>query len=368
MNGLEVETSIAFEGFRLDFAHRFAGNGITALFGPSGCGKTTLLRIIAGLEKSAQGRVSLGGETWQDTARGIFTAPHRRRIGYVFQEARLFPHLDVRANLAYADKRSGGPGSGSGGPITMDGVIETLDLGGLVSRRAQTLSGGERQRVAIARALLTRPRLMLMDEPLSALDIRRKGAIVPYIERLPRQFGIPVLYVTHAVDEAARLADDMVVIAEGRKLAHGAPAAMLARLDLQPAVGNFEAGSLLDAVVTKHDLAFHLTHLDCNGQELVMPHADIAPGETVRVRIRARDVALATARPKGISIRNILSGTIAEIVEEQDTAFAETVVDIAGGASVRARITRASVAELGLAPGRKVFALVKTVTFDRRAL
>jgi molybdate transport system ATP-binding protein len=229
------------------------------------------------------------------------------------------------------------------------------------------LSGGERQRVAIGRTLLTRPRLLLMDEPLAALDLTRKAEILPYIERLPQAFHVPVIYVTHTIDEVTRLADRMLALSSGRVVTYGPVAESLERLDLQAVTGRFEAGVVLTARVTKHDDRFRLTHLDHHGQDIIMPMADLAIGDDVRLRIRARDVALATQRPTGISVRNILSGTIAEIAEESDTAFAETLVDI-GHAKIRARVTRSAVAELELAPGKLVFALVKSISFDRRAL
>jgi molybdate transport system ATP-binding protein len=363
MATLELDVALDYPGFGLRFAAALPLVGITGLFGPSGCGKSTLLRIIAGLERNARGRVAFDGEAWQEGAGGRFVPPHRRGVGYVFQETRLFPHLTVAGNLGYADRRS----RHAGNAIRMTDVIEALDLQPLLERRTTGLSGGERQRVAIARTLLSRPRLLLMDEPLAALDYRRKGEILPYIERLPSTFGLPMVYVTHAIDEVSRLAERLILMAAGAKTAVGPTADLLNRLDLQPATGRFEAGSMVTAQVIEHDPAFRLTRLEFEGQNLLMPAADLAPGERVQLRIRARDVALATTRPTGISIRNIFEGTIAEIVLEPDTAFAETLVAI-GGARLRARITRAAVAELGLAPGSPVFALVKSVNFDRRAL
>jgi len=221
--------------------------------------------------------------------------------------------------------------------------------------------------VAIGRTLLSRPRLLLMDEPLAALDIKRKAEILPYIERLPQMFRVPVIYVTHAIDEVTRLADDMLVLASGRRIAYGPVGETLERLDLQPIAGRFEAGVALTARVTRHDLEYQLTHLDLCGKEIVMPMADLAVGSEVRLRIRARDVALATKAPEEISIRNVLPGIISEILEEPKTAFAETLVDI-GGARIRARVTRSAVAALALTPGRSVFVLFKSIAFDRRVI
>jgi molybdate transport system ATP-binding protein len=359
---LDFDVALKLGDFSLEIADQVPLDGITALLGPSGCGKTTLLRILAGLEGGGTGHVAIDGDTWLDSARGVFVAPHRRGVGHVFQDARLFPHLSVMGNLHYADRRS----RRAGNAVAFNDVVEALDLSPLLARWPASLSGGERQRVAIARAVLSRPRILLMDEPLSALDMRRKASILPYIELLPQRFSIPIVYVTHAVEEASRLASRMIVMDEGRKLAAGPVRALLERLDLQPATGHFEAGVVLDATVTDHDPQFHLTHLDCHGQAIAMPQVDLDIGATARIRIRARDVALARSRPQDISIRNVLEGRISEIAEEKDTAFAETLVDI-GGAGVRARITRASVADLRLKPGEPVYALVKSISFDRRA-
>jgi molybdate transport system ATP-binding protein len=360
---IDLDVRIAFRDFDLQVDHRMPLEGIVGLFGPSGCGKSTLLRIISGLERGALGRISFGDEVWQDAAQGLFVPPHERGVGYVFQDARLFPHLTVAGNLRYAEKRSRHIDSA----IDIEGVVAALDLAPLLARYPQSLSGGERQRVAIGRTLLTRPRLLLMDEPLAALDIKRKAEILPYIERLPQAFRVPLIYVTHSLDEVTRLAERMLVVASGRKVSYGPVAETLQRLDLQPIGGHFEAGVVLTARVARHDLKYQLTHLDLGGHEIVMPMADVAIGSDVRLRIRARDVALATKAPEDISIRNVLPGTVAEIVEEPETAFAETLVDI-DGAKIRARITRSAVAALNLAPGKSVFVLFKSIAFDRRVL
>lgn len=363
MMELAVDASVSFGAFDLSLTERLELDGVTALFGPSGSGKSTLLRIVSGLERNAQGRVVFGGETWLDSAQGAFVPPHKRGVGYVFQDTRLFTHLSVHGNLRYAARRSAEVKS----PIDEASVIATLELAPLLSRRPASLSGGERQRVAIGRTLLTRPRLLLMDEPLAALDLQRKSEIMPYIERLPGTFGVPVIYVTHAIDEVARLAQRMVVLHAGRKVAEGSVTEVLERLDLQPATGRFEAGVVLTARVAGHDGTFRLTRLDHHGQAIDIPMIDFGIGSEIRLRVRARDVSLAIERPKGISIRNVLAGTIVQIEQEPETAFAETLVDI-GGARLRARITRAAVADLALAPGTPVFALVKSIAFDRRSL
>lgn len=358
---LSLDIKLAAEGFTLKVAHSFDEAGITALFGASGAGKSTLLRVIAGLEAEAAGRVTFGEELWQGDR--SFVPPHKRGVGYVFQDARLFEHLDVAGNLRFAARRGAGKG-----PIGIEPVIKTLDLAALLSRRVAGLSGGERQRVAIGRTLLSNPRLLLMDEPLAALDHERKSRLLPYIARLPAAFGLPVIYVTHSIEEVTRLADQMVVLAEGRMIAAGKVEDVLARLDITEASGKFEAGAVVAAVVVGEDADFRLIHLDVAGQRMSMPASKVETGAHLRLRIRARDVAIALAPPRGVSIRNILSAHILEIVEETETAFAEVLLDIGAGERLRARITRASVADLGLKEEMPVFALIKSVSFDRRAL
>ncbi len=361
---LELSAALRFGDFALDAALDLTLEGVAALFGPSGSGKSTLLRVIAGLEHHSLGRLAYDGALWSDSESHHFMPPHRRPVGLVFQDARLFEHLDVAGNLRFADKRS----RRNGTAITWQGVIEALDLANLLPRAVASLSGGERQRVALGRTLLTRPQLLLLDEPLSALDMGRKAEILPYLESAPRQFGIPTLYVSHAVDEVAQIADRVVVLAEGHVQAVGSVAEILERPDLQSYTGRFEAGSVLEAVVAKQDQAFRLTELTCAGQSVTMPMvAFLNVGDPVRLRIRARDVALAKQSPVGLSIRNILGGRVVEILSEADTAFAEVLLDL-GGPRLRARITRASVHDLALAPDQQVFALVKSATFDRRAI
>jgi molybdate transport system ATP-binding protein len=354
---LSFRFRLRFGDFKLALAHDMALAGIIALFGHSGSGKTSVLRVLAGLEKRADGYVSFDGETWQAPPPDpVFLPPYERAIGYVFQDARLFPHLTVAGNLAFADTRSRARPNGT----DYDTVVAQFDLQPLLERRPGSLSGGERQRAAVARALLTRPRLLLMDEPLSAIDMRRKSEILPYIAKLPREFGVPVIYVTHSVDEVAYLADTMIVLSKGRKVADGPVAETLARLDLGPATGRFEAGVVLEARIFDHDEVYQLTRVDVGGTSLFVPLVKAAPGASVRLRVRARDVALATKRPEGISSRNVLPGTIVEIAEEPETAFAETLVEVHGG-RIRARVTRQAVRELGLDVGKPVFAVIKSI-------
>ncbi|MGE0653609.1 MAG: molybdenum ABC transporter ATP-binding protein [Alphaproteobacteria bacterium] len=368
MNGADAIGAVSFRGtvgtFPLEVAFTFPMQGVTALFGPSGCGKTTILRCMAGLHH-LPGRFEIGRDIWQDSDRHIFRAPHRRPVGYVLQEASLFPHLSVQGNLRFGLRRS--ELRESDHALRFDDIVQLLGIGHLLRRDANTLSGGERQRVAIGRALLSQPRILLMDEPLSALDSMTKDEILPYLETLHRTLRIPMVYVSHDIAEVARLADRIVVLSNGRKLAEGPITKVWERLDLQSAIDRADAGVILEVHVLRHDTAFRLTYLDHHGQELAIPMVDRAPGETLRIRILARDVSLATERPSGISIRNILLGTIREIVEESETAHAEVLVDL-GDAILRSSVTRASVAELKLVPGRSVFAMVKSIAFDRLSL
>ncbi len=353
---------LSFDDFTLDARLDAPLRGTTALFGPSGGGKSTLLRIIAGLETRATGRVAFGGQIWADSAAGIFVPAHRRPVGVVFQEGRLFAHLTVAGNLRYADRRS----RHRGGAVDLETVVARLDLAPLLARRPGTLSGGERQRVALGRTLLTRPALLLLDEPLSALDRGRKADILPYLRDLPDAFGIPTLHVSHAIEEIAQVARSMIVLADGRVRGIGPTAEMLERIDLQPVTGRFEAGALLEARVVAQDARWRLTRLDLEGQALVMPMLSaLVAGERVRLRVRARDVTLATVRPEGISTRNILAGTVDAIAAEPETAFAEVTVALEGQ-RLRARVTREAVADLGLSVGEPVHALVKSASFDRR--
>lgn len=361
MEALNINVQVRYRDFMLDVAHRFEGQGITALFGPSGCGKSTLLRVIAGFERAAKGDVSYGGEVWLGPRR--FLAPHRRGVGFVFQDARLFPHLSARGNLDFAHARAAGVAA----RYSFDDVVEVLDLAPLFDRRTAELSGGERQRVAIGRTLLARPRFLLMDEPLAALDTRRKGEILPYIGRLPHSFGIPIIYVTHALEEVAQLCDRIVALQAGRIVATGGVAEVLERLDLAGVQGRFEAGAVLAGHIAAQDLDLHLTRIDLGGAMIEVPQIRLEPGAEVRLRIRARDVALAIGRPEGLSIRNMLPARILSIASEPDTAYAEILLDVSGQ-HLRARITRAAVLDLGLTAGSQVHALIKSVAFDRQAL
>ena len=351
---LELDIRARLDAFDLEATVALPLDGITAVFGPSGGGKTTLLRTIAGFE-SARGHIALRGERWLDSSRRIDVPPHRRPVGCVFQDARLFGHLPVGGNLRYAARRA------RHGGATVDEVVAAFDLASLLPRPVAALSGGERQRVALARTLLTNARLLLLDEPMSALDAERKADILSYLETL----SVPMLYVSHAVDEVALLAERTLVLADGRVRAFGATKEILERLDIQSITGRFEAGALVRARVVAHDPQYHLTILDLGGQRIVMPMSTrLAAGDFARVRVRARDVALATSRPHALSIRNVISGTLIDLVREEDSPFAEALVEI-GDQHLRARITRASADDLGLNVGQSVYALVKSATFDQ---
>ena len=359
---LEVAVAGRVGRFALDAAFA-TGPGITALFGRSGAGKTTLVNMIAGLVRPERGRIAVNGTVLFDSTRGIDLRPQQRRVGYVFQEGRLFPHLSVRANLLYgrwftpkAERRA-----------ALEPIVEMLGLGTLLQRRPAGLSGGEKQRVAIGRALLASPRLVLLDEPLATLDEARKGEILPYIERLRDELAVPVVYVSHSVAEVARLADTLVLLSDGRVAAAGPVGEVMTRLDLRPLTGRYEASAVLEARVLGHDCEYQLSRLAlAGGQVVTAPRIELPQGAAVRLRIRARDVALALERPAGISILNVLEGRVAEI-DRAAGPIAELRIDLGGG-SLLARITRRSLDELGLEPGSRVFALVKSVAFDRHAI
>ena len=353
MAELALDVALRREAFSVSVRERLELGGITGLFGPSGSGKTTLLRIISGLEPAAAGSVSYDGDAWQ--APGQFIPAHLRRVGYVFQDGRLFPHLDVEGNLRF--------GAGSGGRrIAFRDVVAALDLAPLLSRRPTSLSGGEQQRVAIGRALLANPRLLLMDEPMSSLDAQRKREILPYIERLPDAFGLPVLYVTHSIDEVARLASQVLLLAAGRVAARGPVADVLERIDLWPVTGRLEAGTVIEAEVEQHGNG--MSSLRLGDQRLRIPVGDVAVGSRIRLRIHARDVAVAAERPGRLSIRNVLAARVLRI-DAEDPVYVELLLSV-DGRHLRSRITREALEELGLEPGQDVFALIKSVALEDR--
>ncbi len=366
---LDCALRVSHPGFTLEIEETLYLTGISAVMGASGSGKSTLLRALAGLETPQRARITLNDWPLHDSVAGLCLPPHRRGIGYVFQDARLFGHRRVLGNLNFARQRAR---PANGGAPALDAVIAALDLSSLLERRTQGLSGGERQRVAIARALLANPRLLLLDEPLSALDLGRKTELLPYIRALPGRFGIPLIYVSHAVEEVAQLADEVLILDAGRVTARGEVHEVLERPEAEAVSGHFEAGVLLDARVRRQVPEFDLTELDLAGQHLTLPRVEAPPGTPLRLRVRARDVALALARVEGVSIRNQLQARVLRIDAEPEGAYAEVLLDLPGAepgrAHLRARITREAAANLELAVGQPVWALVKSVSFDRRDL
>jgi molybdate transport system ATP-binding protein len=351
---IAAQLRLARSAFTLDVALALPGRGVSALFGPSGCGKTTVLRALAGLERAA-GRVALAGEVWQDDADGRFIPTHRRALGYVIQEAALFPHLDVRRNLDYGMRRI----APAERRIALDQVVDLLGIAPLMARRTTTLSGGERQRVAIARALATSPRLLLMDEPLAALDAKRKAELLPYLERVHEELAIPIVYVSHAIDEVARLADHLVLMEAGRVVAAGPLADILSRLDLPLPLGE-DAGVVLEGVVGERDAQWQLARLDAGACSLWARDQGLAIGRRVRLRVLARDVSITLAPQSGTSIVNQLRATVEAIADDAHPGLALVRVRV-GSTPLVARLTRRSAHALALAPGMTVWAQVKSV-------
>ena len=359
---LEVEVERRLGDFRVEARFR-SDRGVTALFGRSGAGKTSIVNMVSGLLRPDRGRIEVDGRVLFDSARGIDLPPWRRRLGYVFQEGRLFPHMTVRRNLLYGWRHN----PAAGRCLTPDRVVDLLDLGALLQRRPLSLSGGEKQRVAVGRALLSNPRALLMDEPLASLDVLAKGEILPYVERLD-EMGIPIVYVSHSLDEVSRLARNLVLVSGGRVTASGGVEQVLGRRELWSTEDEPEAGTMLAARVSRHDASGRLTHLDFRGGRLRVPLVDIPVGVAVRVWIRARDVSVATAPPQGLSLRNVLKGTLLEVARGEDRGpLAELRLRI-GDTPLTALVTRHAVSELALAPGQEVYALIKSANLDRRQL
>lgn len=349
------------DGFSLDAAFAMPEAGVTALFGPSGCGKSTILAAVAGLLRPDEGRIALEGVALLDTARGLCLPPEARRCGVVFQDARLFPHLTVESNLRYGLRRAPREATGPG----FEEVVALLGLSPLLARRPAALSGGERQRVALGRALLSRPRLLLMDEPLAALDTPRRAEVLPFLARLRDVARLPILYVTHALDEVDALADTLVLLEDGRVRAAGPLEALTARTDL-PLAQRRDGGVVLGCVVLDHDAARGLTRLGFAGGAVVVPLREEPPGTPLRLRLRARDVAVATQAPQGLSTSNALPCILAGIVPAGVPHEAFLRLDL-GGSVILARVMQDTVARLGLHPGMALFALVKAVVFDHAA-
>ena len=338
--------------FLIQVAFKAPPNGITSLFGPSGAGKTSIINMIAGLLRPERGHIRINGHTLFDALSGIDLPPERRRIGYVFQEGRLFPHLTVRANLTYGMRRT----PTAQRHVTLDQVVGLLGIDHLLERRPARLSGGEKQRVAIGRALLTSPELLLMDEPLASLDSRRKADILPFIARLADEFDIPILYISHAWHEIVELADTLVLVEAGRIVAAGPLAELMARLDLQHLTGGIDSGALINTIVECN--AKGLTLLRFGGGILKLPEGGWPPGTSLRVHIPARHVGIALKRPEETSFQNIFAATIEKIAKASGNLY-DVRMDI--GCPLVARITPQAREELALQPGQPVFALIKSV-------
>ena len=347
---LLVSLTHRYPDFRIDLRFEAPTPAVTGVFGPSGCGKSTLLAAIAGLLPADACEVVLGGVRLSDLP------AERRGAGYVFQDARLFPHMTVAANLRYGARRTGR------GPIGFDQVVELLDIAPLLDRRPGRLSGGERQRVAIGRALLAQPRMLLMDEPLASLDAERKGEILPYLAGVKERLSLPILYVTHAADEVARLADYLLLMEAGRITAAGPLEVLTARGDL-PFARRDDAGSVLAMTVRSHDPARRLSVLRARETELIVPQVPRPEGASLRVRIPAREVILARQAPEAISVHNAIPGIVRAVTADAERHAALVELALPDGA-ILARVTPDAVQRLGLAPGVPALALVKSVAVE----
>ena len=358
---LDLACDVRFPGFRLLGDLDLPLAGVTALFGPSGSGKSTLLRVIAGLERGNRGHVRMGGDTWQDAAGGVFVPPHRRRVGIVFQDARLFPHRTVHANLLYGRRRA----RAAPDVMSEEQVVRLLGIGQLLGRHVSRLSGGERQRVAIARAVLANPRLLLMDEPLSSLDERLREEALDLLERMAGELAVPIVYVTHSIEEVIRLASRLVLLEQGSIVASGSLEEISNRLDLRAYTGRLDAGSVLTTRVDGHDPACGLTTLGFDDVKLLVPLIEVSVGSTVHVRIRARDVALSLGAVSGTSFLNVIPAKVIEVADDPGP-HAHVLLD--AGQPLWARIMRRSIDDLGITPGKPIHALIKAVAVDRRSL
>jgi molybdate transport system ATP-binding protein len=353
---LEVAFRHEFPGLTLDVAFTTETPGATVLFGRSGAGKSSIVAAVAGLLRPTSGRIAIDGTVLADSAARLFVPAERRRIGLVFQDARLFPHLTVASNLRYGLRRA------PAGPIAFDDVVSLLEIGALLQRRPGKLSGGERSRVAIGRALLSQPRLLAMDEPLASLDAQHKAEILPYLSRLKHALALRILYVTHALDEVVRLADALVLLRAGQVVAAGRLWDVLARGDL-PLAARDDAGAVLAARIVAHDRVRQLTELTAAGRRLWVPLQPGAIGDTLRLRVPAREVILATSAPEAISVHNVLSGTVRGVVDDpsRHAVLVEIMLD---GGGLLARVTPDAVGKLGLRAGAPVLALVKSMAVE----
>lgn len=357
---IEIDVSLTRStGFSLEAHFAAPDMGITALFGRSGCGKTTIIQLVAGSLTPDRGRIAVGGEVFFDSQKGILLPMEQRGVGYVFQDARLFPHMTVESNLRYGERRTRRART-----IGFDAVVEMLGIGHLLKRRPHTLSGGEKQRVAIGRALLSQPRLLLMDEPLASLDEMRKGEILPYLERLRDELKLPILYVSHSIEEVLRLSDAVAALADGKVLACGPLAEVLSLPELLPILGRFDLGNIFDCTVTGHDEEMGLSTVSFADGELRVPLVGRPVGAPARARIRSRDVSLSLSRPIDVSVTNRICGTITGITRAEGP-FSDVEVTLAHG-RLHSLVTHESVLRLGLEPGMIVWAMIKAVTVDSR--
>jgi len=357
MMNLSVNFDVSFPGFHLQTRLLVPESGVTVLFGPSGSGKTTLLRCLAGLERSPSGFMQFGETLWQDEARGIFVPVHERSIGLVFQEPRLFPHLSVCSNLLYGFKRI---------PvherrIFLDDVVEILNIGHLLDRRPRFLSGGEGQRVAIGRALLTSPRLLLMDEPLASLDSQRKHEILPYIRRLQTTWGIPIIYVSHSLEEILQLVDTVILLKEGKVVAEGPAKKVFSQLDLRGIINSEILGAIFDTRVIAHEPEFGLTRVQFMDHQLHVPRQEAKVGQSLRLHIHSSDVSIVTSPPDiRTSVLNIMPARVMEVGPMDPTGYSVDIkLDV--GQALLATITRKSLANLGIEPGQRVYAHIKAI-------
>lgn len=352
-DSMQVRFQLEFSGFKLDADLQLPGRGVTVLFGHSGSGKTTLLRCIAGLLPNVQGYLRIRGQVWQDTEQDLFWPTHQRPLGYVFQEANLFPFLSAGKNIDYGRKRAVRPADDS----EVQAIIELLGIGHLLHKLPTQLSGGERQRVSIARALAVKPRVLLMDEPLSALDQKRKQEILPFLERLHQELDIPILYVTHSEQEVIRLADYLVVMETGRVVASGELAETLTRLD-SPMADSKQASSVLDVSICGHEPEFRLSQAKFSGGILSLPFQQAAAiGTNLRLQVCARDVSITLTQPEQTSILNVLAARVVDIANDQE---GRSLIKLeVGGEPLLAHITQKSAMQLGLERGMQVFAQIK---------
>ena len=358
---IHLQIKLKRSAFELDVNVQLPEEGITAIFGPSGSGKTSVLRAVAGLEKSQQGRIQVGAQTWQDTAQGTWLPTWQRPLGYVFQESSLLPHLNVQQNLNFGLKRA--LSSSNLGQLnatqSLQASIELLGIDELLQRMPDQLSGGERQRVAIARAIAMQPQLLLMDEPLASLDAARRQEIFPWLARLRDELKIPMLYVTHSVEELTRLADHLVALDKGQVAAQGPIGAVLTQV-ITPVLVGEDAGALISGHIGATDAQWHLSRVDFDGGSVWMRDAQLPVGKAVRIRILARDVSLAASEPQHTSIQNLLQGVIQSITPDAHPSQVLVVLKC-GATEVLARVTQKAVSELGLQVGMPVWAQVKSV-------